>query len=170
MNTELSLSNPFMSKYMKFKCLEEVEYMNFKTMLINFRKKSTVELFFLCIYLKRRYTSMYNINSLWLSLWADWQIKENNYNHCHLKTTSPNHLIFIVHMSWIHVHVCIKYDASMFIMWQGEVCTDANDAKADTNCDTQSVIVQGSLALCKVSQILQKHQASMWLYTFYNMK
>ena len=36
------------SKYMKFKCLREVETMNFMKMLINSRKKVTVALF-LCV-------------------------------------------------------------------------------------------------------------------------
>ena len=46
------------------------------------------------------------------------------------------------------------------ILWLGEVCTDANDVDADANATNDAhsmiMIVQGSLALCQMSQKQQQ--------------
>ena len=65
--------------------------MDFKKMPINFRKKITVALFLLCMKIKKRYTSICNMKSLRLSVWAGQQIKAKLQNGCHLKNTGQNH-------------------------------------------------------------------------------
>ena len=72
--------------------------MDFKKMLINFRKKVIVALFLLHVKVKKRYISICNMKSPRLSVWVGQQIKEKYQNGCHLKTTSQNHKIFHVHM------------------------------------------------------------------------
>ena len=90
--------------------------------------------------------------SLWLSMVTVYQMKENDQNGCHLTTIGQNDQICNVH---ILGYRCISVSNMKFlflILWLGEVCTDTN-ADAD---NAQNMIVQGSLALCQMSQ--KSHQ------------
>ena len=78
-----------MPKHMKFKCLEEIEYMNFKKMFINFKNQATVALFLL--YEGKEEIHNYMQSEVNMTVWAGQQIKEKYQNGCHSKTTRQNH-------------------------------------------------------------------------------
>ena len=93
---------------------------------------------------KKRYISICNMKSMTVCMGRTTN-QEKYQNGCHLETTSLHRLMCIY-----GGHRCICVPNMKFLcltLWQGEVCTDDDDANDDANAnnDGKSMIVLGSL-------------------------